>query len=166
MACAAAQAQADAPAAALASLITPARNAGRWLGECAASVLAQTHVGPLEWIVFDDGSDDDTRAVLEAWRVRACPHSGSSSESIALTLSPLRVSTHSRRSRRAACACTSSARRRAAPRAAAASAATAPWRPPRRTARCWCSWTRTMSWRVLLGASAAWHVFFRLRKPS
>jgi cellulose synthase/poly-beta-1,6-N-acetylglucosamine synthase-like glycosyltransferase len=72
MACAAAAAEADVPAdaAALASLITPARNAGRWLGECAASVVAQTHVGPLEWVVFDDGSSDDTRAVLEAWRVR------------------------------------------------------------------------------------------------
>ena len=55
----------------LASLVTPVRNASAYLPECAASVVAQTHAGPLEWCVFDDGSSDDTRAVLEAWRVRA-----------------------------------------------------------------------------------------------
>ncbi len=64
----------DAPAegavGALASLITPARDASRTLAECAASVLAQTHAGPLEWLLFDDGSSDDTGAVLESFRVR------------------------------------------------------------------------------------------------
>ena len=52
----------------LASLITPVRDASRFLDECAASVVAQTHAGPLEWCVYDDGSSDDTRAVLESWR--------------------------------------------------------------------------------------------------
>lgn len=53
---------------ALASLVTPVRDASRFLAECAASVVAQTHAGPLEWCVYDDGSSDDTRAVLESWR--------------------------------------------------------------------------------------------------
>ena len=52
----------------LASLITPVRNASAYLAECAASVVAQTHAGPLEWCVFDDGSSDDTLTALEAWR--------------------------------------------------------------------------------------------------
>jgi hypothetical protein len=55
----------------LASIVTPARNAARFIDECAASVVAQTHAGALEWLVFDDGSSDDTLALLEAWRVRA-----------------------------------------------------------------------------------------------
>lgn len=54
----------------LASLLTPVRNASAYLPECAASVVAQTHDGPLEWCVFDDGSSDDTLALLDAWRVR------------------------------------------------------------------------------------------------
>jgi glycosyltransferase involved in cell wall biosynthesis len=53
----------------LASLLTPVRNASAYLPECAASVVAQTHDGPLEWCVFDDGSSDDTLALLDAWRV-------------------------------------------------------------------------------------------------
>ena len=50
----------------LASLLTPVRNASAYLPECAASVVAQTHDGPLEWCVFDDGSSDDTLALLDA----------------------------------------------------------------------------------------------------
>ena len=55
----------------LASLITAVRDASAYLPECAASVVAQSHAGPLEWCVFDDGSSDDTLAVLGSWRVRA-----------------------------------------------------------------------------------------------
>lgn len=41
------------------SIIIPAYNAGRWLGEAVASVLAQTHTD-WELIIVNDGSTDDT----------------------------------------------------------------------------------------------------------
>jgi len=46
------------------SVITPARNAARWLGEALASALGQDEV-PLEIVVVDDASTDDTPALAE-----------------------------------------------------------------------------------------------------
>lgn len=51
----------------LVTLVTPARNAAAHLPACLSSVLAQTH-GALEWCVFDDGSSDETLALLESAR--------------------------------------------------------------------------------------------------
>lgn len=65
------------------SLVVPAHNAAWCLDEALASVLAQTYRGPLEVSIFDDGSSDGTRALIEAWipRLRAarvdCVASGS-----------------------------------------------------------------------------------------
>ena len=53
----------------LVCFVTSARNAASHLDECCASVLSQTHA-PLEWCVYDDGSSDDTRTILESWRPR------------------------------------------------------------------------------------------------
>lgn len=54
----------------LVSVIMPARNAARWLPQSLDSVLAQTYPHR-EIIVVDDGSTDETAAVLEAYR---CAH--------------------------------------------------------------------------------------------
>jgi|YNPNPStandDraft_1061719.scaffolds.fasta_scaffold02918_6 glycosyltransferase involved in cell wall biosynthesis len=51
---------------ALVSVLVPCYNAGRWVGETLDSVLAQTY-RPLEIIVVDDGSTDDSAAVLERY---------------------------------------------------------------------------------------------------
>jgi glycosyl transferase family 2 len=48
------------------SVIIPAFNAGRYLDEAVASVLRQTH-SDLEIIVVDDGSTDDTKAVMDRY---------------------------------------------------------------------------------------------------
>ncbi len=50
----------------LVSVMIPAYNAGRYLAEALDSVFAQTH-RPLEVIVVDDGSDDDTADVARAY---------------------------------------------------------------------------------------------------
>lgn len=44
------------------SVIIPARNAARWIGDALRSVAAQHH-RPLEVFVIDDGSTDDTAAI-------------------------------------------------------------------------------------------------------
>jgi len=54
----------------LVSLLVPARNEAANVGACVRSLLAQTYPR-LEVIVLDDRSEDDTRTVLEAERVRA-----------------------------------------------------------------------------------------------
>ena len=46
------------------TVVIPAYNAGRWIVETIRSALDQTHA-PLEVIVVDDGSTDDTAAVAE-----------------------------------------------------------------------------------------------------
>ena len=45
------------------SIITPVHNGGRYLSATLDSVLAQTHAD-WELLVIDDGSTDDTNAVL------------------------------------------------------------------------------------------------------
>ena len=48
------------------SVITPAYNSARYIQQTVESVLAQTF-GDVEYIVVDDGSTDDTRAVLQPY---------------------------------------------------------------------------------------------------
>jgi glycosyltransferase involved in cell wall biosynthesis len=48
----------------LVSVILPVYNRAGWVARAVGSVLAQTH-GPLELLVVDDGSTDDTRRVLQ-----------------------------------------------------------------------------------------------------
>lgn len=52
---------------ALVTIVVPAYNHARYLGECIDSVLNQTYPS-VELIVIDDGSTDDTRMVLERYR--------------------------------------------------------------------------------------------------
>jgi glycosyltransferase involved in cell wall biosynthesis len=53
----------------LVSIITPTFNRATYLPETIESVLSQTY-RPLEYIVLDDGSEDDTQAVLESYQDR------------------------------------------------------------------------------------------------
>lgn len=56
-------------AAPLVSIVVPCHDHGRFLGEALASALAQTH-RPLEVLVVDDGSTDDSADVAERAGVR------------------------------------------------------------------------------------------------
>src|SRR5947207_15526114 len=53
----------------LVTTIIPVHNRPRLLGEAVASVLAQTY-RPIEIIIVDDGSTDDTPAVVDAMAAR------------------------------------------------------------------------------------------------
>jgi glycosyltransferase involved in cell wall biosynthesis len=53
----------------LVSIVTPSLDQGRYLREAIESVRAQTHT-PIEHIVVDGGSTDDTLAILDAAGVR------------------------------------------------------------------------------------------------
>jgi len=50
---------------AVVSFIMPMRNASTFLAETLASVVAQTHTGPMELCVYDDGSTDTSSSILE-----------------------------------------------------------------------------------------------------
>ena len=52
------------------SVITPVHNGAAWIHETVESVLAQHHDAEIEHIVLDDGSTDDTRAVLRRFADR------------------------------------------------------------------------------------------------
>jgi chlorobactene glucosyltransferase len=60
---------ADDDARPLVSLLVPARNESANVGACVRSLLAQTYA-PLEIVILDDRSEDDTRAVVERERAR------------------------------------------------------------------------------------------------
>lgn len=49
------------------SVILPVHNAARWLNETLSSVCAQTYRGPIEVSIFDDGSTDESSAILRRW---------------------------------------------------------------------------------------------------
>lgn len=49
------------------TVVIPCRNAAPWLGEQLAAVTAQDYAGPLEVIVADNGSTDDSREIAAAW---------------------------------------------------------------------------------------------------
>lgn len=52
------------------SIIVPVYNSGEYLGECVESVYAQRTGRSYELILIDDGSDDDTRALVESYAGR------------------------------------------------------------------------------------------------
>lgn len=76
---------------ALVSVIIPCYNAGRWLRESIESALAQTH-RPIEVIVVDDGSTDDSVSILRGYgdRIRFAqqPHvNGNRARNVGMSLS-------------------------------------------------------------------------------
>ena len=50
--------------------VVPAYNASRTIDACLASLLAQRTDLPIEVIVVDDGSEDDTAVIVERWQAR------------------------------------------------------------------------------------------------
>jgi hypothetical protein len=52
----------------LVTLVTPCHNAAHCVHDTVGGVLAQDYRGPLEWLVYDDGSTDGTAAGFEAHR--------------------------------------------------------------------------------------------------
>jgi glycosyltransferase involved in cell wall biosynthesis len=52
------------------SVIMPTRNGQQWIGEQLEALSEQTFAGEWELIVADNGSTDDTRALVESWRDR------------------------------------------------------------------------------------------------
>jgi len=55
------------------SVVIPCYNMGRFLAESVASVLAQGHDGPLDIVIVDDGSTDDTAAFVAALAADGLP---------------------------------------------------------------------------------------------
>jgi len=53
----------------LVSVVMPARNSARWLGQAIESVVLQT-LSDLELLVIDDGSTDETAEILNDWSRR------------------------------------------------------------------------------------------------
>ena len=53
----------------LVSIVTPVYNGGRFLRECIESALSQTH-GDFEYIILDNASTDDTRAIVQEFAAR------------------------------------------------------------------------------------------------
>jgi poly-beta-1,6-N-acetyl-D-glucosamine synthase len=45
-------------------IVTPVRDEARFIGDTVASVLSQTHL-PMHWVIVDDGSSDDTLAIIQ-----------------------------------------------------------------------------------------------------
>ncbi len=56
----------------LVSVVVINYNYGRYLKECVESVLAQDYK-PVEVIVVDDGSTDDSRAIIKSYSARLTP---------------------------------------------------------------------------------------------
>ena len=52
------------------SVIVPTFNGGPWIREQLAALSNQTYAGDWELVVGDNGSTDETRALLESWRHR------------------------------------------------------------------------------------------------
>ncbi|XP_057188031.1 UDP-GlcNAc:betaGal beta-1,3-N-acetylglucosaminyltransferase-like protein 1 isoform X2 [Triplophysa rosa] len=52
------------------SVIMPVYNASDWLDECLQSILQQDFQGCMELSVYDDGSTDNSREMIESWRER------------------------------------------------------------------------------------------------
>lgn len=49
------------------SVIVPVYNARKWILECLRSVEEQDFDGSLELSIYDDGSKDDTLALIKEW---------------------------------------------------------------------------------------------------
>nr|XP_048285264.1 UDP-GlcNAc:betaGal beta-1,3-N-acetylglucosaminyltransferase-like protein 1 [Myodes glareolus] len=52
------------------TIILPVHNAEQWLDECLASVLQQDFEGTMELSVFNDASKDNSRTIIEKWKVK------------------------------------------------------------------------------------------------
>lgn len=53
-------------------LLSACKDESEYIGLCIESIRRQT-IAPLAWVIVDDGSDDDTCAVIES-RLEACPY--------------------------------------------------------------------------------------------
>lgn len=56
----------------LISIIICVRNSQQWLPECLHSITEQTFVGPMELSIFDDGSSDQSVAIINNWYQKQC----------------------------------------------------------------------------------------------
>src|SRR5689334_8631307 len=59
----------------LVSVIIPCYNSGRWIAEAIDSALSQTYE-PLEVVVVDDGSSDDSLPIIRSFESRIIWRSG------------------------------------------------------------------------------------------
>lgn len=85
----------DAAADASVSAIVPVHNGARFLAEALESIACQTHP-PLETIVVDDGSTDDTPAVLDRYAgsirvIRQEQHGAAAARNVAVRLAQGRI---------------------------------------------------------------------------